>query len=94
MGNVYSGFNLCHKSCTGITVAKLIHGVVCYKDGIYGANGWKWDDHDIADARSEAPEGNSALQGMPMFEAQNDSQELLAPKESMAPINQVMPMQQ
>lgn len=42
LNNIYAGINACHPSHSGITVAKLMHAVVCYKDMTYGAGNWSW----------------------------------------------------
>lgn len=40
---LYSGISNCHKDHAGVSVAKLMHAVVCFKDMTHGVGCWSWD---------------------------------------------------
>lgn len=39
---MYAGINGCNTSHKGISVAKLIHAVVCFNDMSFGSGSWQW----------------------------------------------------
>ena len=45
--NIYMAINECYSGHRGVTVAKLLHAIVVYKDIIYGDGKWAWTDHKV-----------------------------------------------
>jgi len=45
--NIYMAINECYSGHRGVTVAKLMHAIVVYKDIIYGDGKWAWTDHKV-----------------------------------------------
>jgi len=41
---MYVGFAASHKGHRGISAAKLLHVVVCFRDFFEGPGNWKWND--------------------------------------------------
>lgn len=44
MRDLFAGIDACHKGHKNITVAKLMHAVVCYRDMTEGSGNWQWTD--------------------------------------------------
>ena len=42
--SVFVGFAASHKGHVGLSAAKLLHVVVCFRDFFEGPGNWKWDD--------------------------------------------------
>ena len=53
--SLYTGINECHTGHRGVTVAKLMHAVVVYKDIIHGDGRWHWSDHKVQAGFSAGP---------------------------------------
>ena len=41
---MYVGFAASHKGHRGISAAKLLHVVVCFRDFFEGPGNWRWND--------------------------------------------------
>ena len=52
--DLYHGIDMSHKGHTGISVAKLMHFVVCLRDEFEGPGEWEWSDNPPTANQSHA----------------------------------------